>query len=139
METVTRHLDKYWDGLFGHCLTVSDEDQRYLMVQRTNNLSERFFRGVKRFLRRITGKKKLNREVDALPDHALLVFNLKSQSYVELICGSLEQLPRAFAELAREGKFPKPSAKEASGRILDRKNLRNPTFPSKAVAAFAQD
>jgi hypothetical protein len=138
MEIILRHLDKYWDGLFGHCLNVSDAEERYLMVQRTNNLSERFFRGVKRFERRITGKKKLNREVDALPGHALLVFNLKSPSYVNLVCGSLEQLPQAFAELARQGKFPKPSDKDGTGKILDRKNLRRPDFPNSVAAAFVQ-
>lgn len=137
IEIVLRHLDKYWDGLFGHCLLVSDSDQRYLMVQRTNNLPERFFRGVKRFERRITGKKKLNREVDALPGHAFLVFNLKTPSYVKLVCGSLEQLPEAFADLARKGKYPKPSAKECTRGVLGLKSRRQPDFPSAVASAFA--
>ena len=78
LKVVIKHLDKYWDGLFGHHLALKDQERRHLMVQRTNNISERFFRRVKRFGRRTSGKKKLIREVNALPSHALLVFNLKS-------------------------------------------------------------
>jgi hypothetical protein len=137
IEIVLCHLDEYWDGLFGHCLSVSVSDKRYLMVQRTNNLSERFFRRVKRFERRISGKKRLNREVDALPPQALLVFNLKTPRYVELVCGSLEQLPQAFADLARKGKFPKGSASQSTTTILNCKTRHNPDFPKTVAVAFA--
>lgn len=136
IEIVLRHLEQYWDGLFGHCLKVSDDDRRYLMVQRTNNLAECFFRSIKRVLRRITGKKRLNREVDALPGHALLLFNLKNPKYVELICGSLDRLADAFADLARKGRFPKPSSEERTKGFLDRKNRRRPDFPAAAASAY---
>lgn len=139
IEIVLKHLDKYWDGLFGHCLALDDQQQRYLMVQRTNNMSERFFRRVKRYGRRVSGKKKLNREVDALPGHTPLVFNLKTPEYVERVCGSLDQLPAAFAELARKGKFPRPSRRESIASFLDRKTRRRSDFPEKATAAFAGD
>lgn len=137
INIVIRHLDKYWDGLFGHCLPVSDSDHRYLIVQRTNNMAERFFRGVKRFGRRISGKKKLNREVDALPGHALLVFNLKSPTYVKLVCGSLNRLPEAFADLAQKGKLPKSSDNRCKATFLDRKSRKTTDFPSRVATAFA--
>ena len=137
IEIVVKHLDKYWDGLFGHCLPLDDQKQRHLMVQRTNNMCERFFRRIKRFGRRVTGKKKLNREVDALPGHAPLVFNLKTPKYVESLCGSLDQLPAAFAELARKGKFPRASRREARVTFLDRKTRRRSDFAEQATAAFA--
>ena len=137
VEIILRHLDKYWDGLFGHCLPLPDAHHRYIMVQRTNNMAERFFRGVKRFARRVTGKKRLNREVDAFPSHMLLVFNLKTPKYVEMVCGSLDRLPEAFAQLAQKGTFPKRSGKAPSAAILDRKRRRLPDFPATATAAFA--
>jgi hypothetical protein len=139
IKIVLGHLEKYWDGLFGHCLNISDDGQRYLMVQRTNNLAECFFRGIKRVMRRITGKKRLNREVDALPGHAFLVFNLKSLKYVELVCGSLDRLPEAFADLSRKGKFPKASATERARGFLDRKNRRKPDFPAAVACAYATE
>jgi hypothetical protein len=139
IKIVLGHLDKYWDGLFGHCLNISNSHQRYLMVQRTNNRAECFFRSIKRIMRRITGKKKLNREVDALPGHAFLTLNLKSQNYVELVCGSLDHLPEAFAKITRKGKFPKTSAGERKKGFLDRKNRKKTDFAEVVGNAYAME
>ncbi|MFC1766760.1 hypothetical protein ACFL6U_32385 [Planctomycetota bacterium] len=136
IDLILQHLDKYWDGLFGHCLELGDPDHRYLMVQRTNNMSERFFRSVKRFLRRITGKKKLNREVNALTGQAFLIFNLKVPAYVKLICGNLDNLAQAFAELSQKGELPK-HVRSPSPRFLDRKSRCGQDFPNQAKAVFA--
>ena len=135
-KIILKHLDEYWDGLFGHSLPVAGSEG-YLTVERTNNLAEHFFREVKRFLRRTTGKKKLKQEVDAFSDQMLLVFNLKTPKYVELVCGSLERLPQAFAELVHKGKHPKRSAGSAAYVILDRKTRRASDFPSRTTTAFA--
>jgi hypothetical protein len=108
------------------------------MVQWTNNLSERFFRRVKRFERRATGKKRLRREVDALPPQALLVFNPGTPSYVGLLSGSLENLPQAFATLSRKGRFPKPSTDRSTATLLDRKTRCNPDFARAVGAAYAR-
>ena len=135
-KIILKHLDEYWDGLFGHWLPLAGSN-RYLTVERTNNLAERFFREVKRFIRRTTGKKKLNREVDAFSDQMLLVFNLKTPKYVDRVCGSLDQLPQAFAELVRKGKHPKRSARSAAYVILDQKARRESDFPTRSTRAFA--
>ena len=136
IKIVLSHLTKYWDGLFGHFLHLPDAE-RYLIVQRTNNLAERFFRSVKRFCRRTTGKKRLHREVDAFSDQILLVFNIKTPKYVELTCGSLDRLPEAFADLARRGKLPKRSRSRSAHLILDRTSRRRPDFPTHSSRAFA--
>jgi hypothetical protein len=135
IDLILRHLDKYWDGLFGHCLVLGDTNQRYLMVQRTNNMSERFFRSVKRFIRRITGKKKLNREVNALRGQAFLIFNLKIPAYVKLLCGGLANLAQAFAELSQNNEFPK-HVRLPSSKFLDTKSRRSRDFPSQIKAVF---
>lgn len=137
LKIVIKHLDKYWDGLFGHHLPLKDQERQYLMVQRTNNMSERFFRKVKRFERRTSGKKKLIREVNALPSQALLVFNLKSSDYVRTVCGSLERLPEALGELAQKGIFSTVPLKAATS-ILDRKSRRQADFPARVTAVFQQ-
>lgn len=136
IDIIVQHLDKYWDGLFGHYLELGDSDQRYLMVQRTNNISERFFRGVKRFMRRISGKKKLNREVNALGDQALVVFNLKTPAYVKLICGRLDNLAQAFAELSQQGDLTK-HVRKPSARYLDRQSRRSHDLPDQVKALFS--
>ena len=136
MEIVLRHLDRYWDGLFGHRLPLSGQKDRTLPVERTNNRAEQLFRRIKRFERRLTGKKKLRREIDALPTHGLLVFNLESPAYVRLVCGALEKLPEAFADLAQRGLLtqrtrPTPSA------LLDPASRRRENFPGRVAAAYA--
>jgi len=140
IDTIVTHLDKYWEGLFGHCLQNDGSDQRsnqrVIMVQRTNNMSERFFRHVKRFIRRITGKKKLNREMNALSDNALLVFNLKTPAYVKLICGHLDSLSQAFADLLLSGASIEPNRTQSS-KILNRKTRRSRDFPTLVGAAYA--
>jgi hypothetical protein len=133
---IITHLDKYWEGLFGHCLEHDGSDQRSMMVQRTNNMSERFFRYVKRFIRRITGKKKLNREINALGDKALLVFNLKTPAYVKLICGHLDNLGQAFADLTLNG-TPIESGRKQPTRLLNRKTRRSRDFPALVGAVYA--
>jgi hypothetical protein len=136
IDIIVKHLDKFWDGLFGHCLGLGGPDQRSLMVQRTNNISERFFRGVKRFIRRITGKKKLNREMNALGDQALLVFNLKTPAYVKLICGSLGNPAQAFADLSQKGELTRQGRKPSTS-FLDRKSRQNRDFPDHVGAVFS--
>jgi hypothetical protein len=136
IDIIVKHLDKFWDGLFGHCLGLGDPDQRSLIVQRTNNISERFFRGVKRFIRRITGKKKLNREVNALGDQALLVFNLRTPTYVKLICGSLDNLAQAFADLSQKGELTRQGRKPSTN-FLDRKSRQSRDFPHHVGAVFS--
>lgn len=136
IDIIVTHLDKYWEGLFGHCLERDGSDQHSMMVQRTNNMSERFFRYVKRFIRRITGKKKLNREVNALGDKTLLVFNLKTPSYVKLICGHLDNLGQAFADLSVNGASIEPSRKQPI-RLLNRKSRRSRDFPALVGAVYS--
>jgi len=136
IDIIVTHLDKYWEGLFGHCLQQDGSDQRSMMVQRTNNMSERFFRHVKRFLRRITGKKKLNREINALGDKTLLVFNLKTPSYVKLICGHLDNLAQAFADLSLNGVAIEPDRKQPT-RLLNRKSRRSCDFPALVGAVYS--
>ena len=92
---------------------------------------------MKRFCRRTTGKRRLHREVDAFSDQILLVFNLKTPKYVELICGSLDRLPEAFADLARRGKLPRRSRSRWADLILDRTKRRHPDFPTHSSKAFA--
>ena len=86
-------------------------------------------------MRRITGKKKLNREVNALRGQAFLIFNLKIPAYVKLVCGSLDNLAQAFAELSQNDEVPK-HARPPSSKFLDRKLRRGRNFPCYAKAVF---
>jgi len=49
------------------------------------------------------GRARLGRDLEDQPAQAALVANLRHLDYVQIVCGTLDQLPQAFAELDREG------------------------------------
>ena len=67
------------------------------MVERTNNVAEHFF-GQQKQCRRL-GRAQVGRDLEDQPAHAALVANLTRADYVRVLCGSLENLPAAFAAL----------------------------------------
>ena len=72
------------------------------IVERTNNVSEHFFGHEKQHLRRRLGRANLGRDLEdrrARPARAALTGNLRHPDYVRVLCGSLDHLPTAFAEL----------------------------------------
>lgn len=84
---VVRHLDKYWDHLFGHVLVTKGQK---IIVPRTNNVQEGRFRLVKRQCRRLHGRGHLSRDIDAMPPTTPLVLNLKNSAYCQTVYGGKE-------------------------------------------------
>jgi len=96
---VRDYLYRYGPHLFGHP-TRRDLDGRVLaIVGRTNNAIEHFFGLHKQRLRRRIGRAQLARDLQQQPAQAALVNNLRHPEYVRALCGSLENLPAALAEL----------------------------------------
>ena len=106
---VLRYLQRHGAFLFGHPAR-RDEDGRVLaVVARTNNALEHLFGGHKQKLRRRLGRAHLARDLQQQPAQAALVINLRHPEYVRVLCGSLDDLPDAFASLdgiAVEGATP---------------------------------
>ncbi len=69
------------------------------LVERTNVILEGFWRDLKHGERRRSGRKDLSQDLEHHPAEALLAQNLTHADYVALVAGTLEDLPRAFAEL----------------------------------------
>jgi len=69
------------------------------VINRTNNGLEFKFSGTKRGERRRSGRKVLTQDMENLPPACMLVSNLNHPDYVEIVCGSLDGLPEAFAKL----------------------------------------
>lgn len=96
---ILKYFKDYGARLFGHP-TRRDADGRILaVVERTNNIPEHFFGRAKHNLRRRLGRAHLARDLEDQPAQAALAANLQHPDYVRLLCGSLENLPEAFAEL----------------------------------------
>ena len=73
-------LDKYWVKLFADPLpVVTPEGIIYILLQRTNNILERFFRGEKRRARKKNGMESLSKVLKAALAGTPLVQNLKNR------------------------------------------------------------
>ena len=100
IDIILQHLKDHGDSLWGHVISVPEEAGGGVrLVDRTNNSLEGFFRGMKHGERRRSGRKNLAQDFESLPAEAALAYNLNCPDYVAIVCGSLDRLPRAFAEL----------------------------------------
>ncbi len=112
---ILKYLDRYSSHLFGHPLLVDDDGNILAVVERTNNVAEHFFGADKQKLRRRLGRANLGRDLEDQPAQAVLVSNLNHPDYVKITCGSLDNLPTAFAKLDR-GEYKKESTLQRSNK-----------------------
>lgn len=105
IDLILRHVKDHGDNLWGHVIALPMEQGGGIRIlERTNNLLEGFFKGMKHNERRRSGRKVLTQDFEHLPPEAALAYNLKHDDYVAIVCGSLEKLPEAFAEIVLEKK-----------------------------------
>jgi hypothetical protein len=103
IDLILRHLKDHGRYLWGHEIQLAGASAGgSRMVDRTNNIEEGLFRQMKQGERRRSGRKSLTQDLEQLPAAAALAVNLTCPDYVELLCGSLDELPHAFARLDRE-------------------------------------
>lgn len=100
IDIVLKHLDEHENSLWGHVITLPENVGGGIrVVARTNNLLESFFHRMKHRERRRSGRKVLTDDFEHLPAEAALAYNLTKPDYVKIVCGSLEKLPDALADL----------------------------------------
>jgi len=100
IDLVLDHLDRHGGSLFGHIIHLPEEAGGGIrLVDRTNNQEEGLFHGIKHRERRRSGRKVLSHDFEHLPGPVALACNLTRPDYVQLVCGSLAELPCRFAEL----------------------------------------
>jgi hypothetical protein len=101
IDIVLDHLERHGKHLWGHAVRLTDGTTR--LVARTNNALEGFFRTLKHGERRRSGRAVLTQDLEQMPPAAALALNLTHPDYVQILCGSLDKLPAAFAELDVSG------------------------------------
>lgn len=103
IDILLRHIEQHRHYLWGHVISLPDNMGGGIRIlQRTNNILEGFFKGMKHDERRRSGRKILTHDFEYLPPAAALVYNLNRPDYVSIVCGSLECLHEAFARLDSE-------------------------------------
>jgi len=105
IDLVLRHLETHGKHLWGHAIPLPPEAGGGVrLVDRTNNRLEGFFHGLKHGERRRSGRKILTHDFESLPPGTALAQNLDHPDYVAILCGSLDNLPHAFAKLDADDK-----------------------------------
>jgi hypothetical protein len=143
IDLVLDHLVRHGPTLWGHQLRLPGGRTR--LVDRTNNALEGFFRIVKHGERRRSGRKVLTQDLEQMPPGAALAMNLGRADYVQILCGSLDALPAAFAALDARGQAStrrRPCAAAETGETVssslpaaDKKLVRTDEMSRRVRAA----
>lgn len=100
IDLILEHLDRHGPSLWGHVITLPEKAGGGIrLVERTNVVLEAFWHQIKHGERRRSGRKILTQDFEHLPAAAALARNLTKPDYVTILCGTLDQLPHAFAQL----------------------------------------
>jgi hypothetical protein len=119
---ISRYFERYGHLLFGHPTRRDEHGTVVAIVARTNNVIEHFFGHEKQRLRRRLGRANLGRDLQQQPAQAALAANLRCADYVRVLCGSLDNLPTAFADLdARAISDATPLVRDHRDSKLDRR------------------
>jgi hypothetical protein len=147
IDTVLDHIGRHGNSLWGHVIQLpKSAGGGTRLVSRTNNQLEGFFHKIKHDERRRSGRKILTDDLEHLPPEAALARNLTHSDYVELVVGTLDNLPDCFAALdmrAREMKLcdpesetsEPPQVESASLPRSDRRVVRAPSLRQRIEAA----
>jgi hypothetical protein len=145
IDIILDHLRRHQDYLWGHVILLPEYvGGGFKMVDRTNNNLEGLFGGIKNGERRRSGRKVLSKDFEDLPEGVAIVQNLKHDDYVEILCGSLENLAGAFAEIDYLKEIEGPSTAKvnhletASLSNRDRKFIRSIGIQEKILQAASK-
>jgi len=136
-------LDKYWVKLFADpLLVVTPKGNFYILLQRTNNILERFFRGEKQRGRKKSGTASLNKVLKAALASTPLVQNLTNNDYMEVLLNGCSNLPERFSQIdAHLVQKEMEDAKNNNEKILPviRKMTRKLDLIMKMSSLFASE
>lgn len=137
-------LDKYWDKLFTDPIEVKTANGIIsIQPQRTNNILERFFRGIRRDHRRKSGNNSMCKALKAMLADTPLVKNLENEEYLSILLGKSSSLEERFAAIdanivrSRLNEIANPPEKLPANL---KKLIRKPEMPQeirKLVKALA--
>jgi hypothetical protein len=138
---MANQIDKYGDKLFADPIEVDTPNGPVTIYpQRTNNILEQFFRGVRRGHRRKTGNNSMCRTLQTMLADTLLIKNLDNPDYMEILLDGKATLEELFAELATMTLANTTDLQTDTDRILPgfRVLVNLPTLPDQIVRLFTR-
>lgn len=146
IDIMLAHLERHAPFLWGHVISISTKHGSVRLVDRTNNILEGLFHGMKHGERRRSGRKILTQDFERLPSAAALALNLTRPDYVEIVSGAIENLPQAFSKLdyghrahslrARTHAIEPADTESASMPLADKKLIRSEQMGKRVLAAI---
>ncbi|MFA4837612.1 MAG: transposase [Dehalococcoidia bacterium] len=138
---MAEQIDKYNDKLFADPIEVDTPNGTVTIYpQRTNNILEQFFRGIRRGQRRKTGNNSMSRTLQTMLADTPLVKNLDNPEYVKLLLDGKANLEELFAQLAAMPLTSDAESQADTDRILPgfRALINLPTLPDQVVRLFSE-
>jgi len=139
---MAKQIDKYGDKFFADPIEVmTPRGKSTIYPQRTNNILEQFFRGVRRGHRRKTGNNTMHRVLQTMLADTPLVKNLDNPVYMEILLDGREDIVELFAELGASGIT---NAADGSQSVTDRllpgfrSLINHPTLPEQVAQLFTR-
>ncbi len=135
-----QQIDKYAEKLFADPVTVvTSEGKVKIYPQRTNNILEQFFRGLRRGQRRKTGNNSLRRTLQTMIADTPLVKNLDNPEYMKMLLNGHSGLEELFASMETQSILENVNPKGDSDRILPgfRSIVKDPSLPELVVQLLA--
>ena len=129
-------IDKYWEQLFADPIEVDTPNGMVIIYpQRTNNIMEQFFRGIRHGYRRKTGNDSMNRTLQTMLADTPLVKNLDNPEYVKILLNGKANLEELFADIAAMPLLDDDEFQADTERILPgfRALIKLPTLPDQVV------
>ncbi|WP_413915188.1 transposase [Desulfobacula sp.] len=134
-------IDKYNDKLFADPIEVDASSGKVtLYPQRTNNMLEQFFRGLRRGHRRKTGDNSMKKALHAMLADSPLVKNLDKPEYMKILLNGKGSLEELFAELGAVD-YNELKSNPGLDRILPgfRKVMKMKALPKKIQLMMESD
>lgn len=141
IRKMIEQLDNYGDKLFTEPIEVDTPNGKVtLFPQRTNNILEQFFRGIRHSHRRKTGNNSMRRALQTMLADTPLVKNLENPDYMKILLDGKANLEEFFADLSVELNKNGNGSEVDTDRILPgyRNLIKLPTLPEKVVCILSR-
>jgi hypothetical protein len=138
---MAEQIDKYGGKLFADPIKVDAPNGPVTIYpQRTNNMLEQFFRGVRRAYRRKTGNDSMCRALHAMLADTPLVRNLDNPRYMEILLDGKTNLEELFVTLGASRREGQDGEQPNIDRILPGfgKLIKLPTLPELVIRSLSR-